>query len=71
MTRYRSSVHRQGNFRPEPRGTVRPCVDGGDKCPDGCGATLKTTLDRQTHRCDLFGTTRAGRMGDRRTRSAI
>jgi hypothetical protein len=52
------------------KGEVQPCVDGGEKCARGCGATLKTSLDRFTHYCDMQGTSKAALRGDRRSRSA-
>ena len=56
---------------PEPRGEVRVSVDGGQKCPRGCGATLKTTLDVYLHgRCDDKATSTDASRGDRRTKSS-
>jgi hypothetical protein len=60
----------RGYTKPEPKGEVRPCVDGGEKCPRGCGATLKTPNDRFMHVCDLKATSKGSMRGDRRSRSA-
>jgi len=58
------------HYRLPDRPVPRPCVDGAAKC-DGCGCSLKTTLDRQLHRCDPRLTTKARRMGERSVRTAL
>jgi hypothetical protein len=53
------------------KGEVRPCVDGGEKCPNGCGATLKGSFMRISHVCDLKATSKSAMRGDRRERSSV
>ena len=71
MTSLSNRYRRHLKHGPEPRGEVRPCVDGGEKCARGCGATLKTSLDRFTHYCDTKGTSRSALRGDRSIRSSV
>lgn len=67
--RYRQHARRED----DPQGEVRLLFPNGEKCPRGCGATLNPgdPVGRLTHRCDLWGTSRAALRGDRRTRSSV
>jgi hypothetical protein len=67
----RTSGYNQRKRDRDPVGEVRPCVQDGEKCTNGCGATLKGSFMRISHVCDLKATSKSAMRGDRRERSSV